>query len=103
MKLSIFCPFGSKTPIHAQKIGVLGISPPKWGKGDINEIPKRHALVRVLLLSVISTGSAVFAGTIGVPNTRTDKDHAECDICSNRPRLRERRRPGNHCSSHLQL
>jgi len=31
MKLSIFCPIGLKTPIHATKIGVLGISPPKWG------------------------------------------------------------------------
>jgi len=32
MKLSIFCPFGLKTPIHASKIGVLvGISPLKWG------------------------------------------------------------------------
>jgi len=34
MKLSIFCPFGLKTPIHAPKIGVLwgfgGISPSKW-------------------------------------------------------------------------
>ena len=32
MKLSTFCPFGLKTPIHAPKIGVFGvISPPKWG------------------------------------------------------------------------
>ena len=32
MKLSIFRPFGLKTPIHAPKIGVFwGISPPKWG------------------------------------------------------------------------
>ena len=32
MKLSIFRPFGLKTPIHAPKIGFFwGISPPKWG------------------------------------------------------------------------
>jgi len=32
MKLSIFCPFGLKTPIHAPKIGFFGgIWPPKWG------------------------------------------------------------------------
>ena len=34
MKLSIFCPFGLKTPIHALRIGIFrggGISPPKWG------------------------------------------------------------------------
>ena len=28
MKLSIFCPFGLKTPIHAPKIGVLGVFHP---------------------------------------------------------------------------
>ena len=30
MKLSIFCPFGVKTPIHAPKIVFWGILPPKW-------------------------------------------------------------------------
>jgi len=31
MKLSIFCPFGLKTPIYAtKKLGVSGISPSKW-------------------------------------------------------------------------
>jgi len=32
MILSIFCPFGLKTPIYAPKIGVFGGSPPqkKW-------------------------------------------------------------------------
>jgi len=33
MKLSIFCPFGLKTPIHAPKNwGFGGISPRKWGE-----------------------------------------------------------------------
>jgi len=32
MNLSIFCPFGLKTPIHApQYWGFRGISPQKWG------------------------------------------------------------------------
>jgi len=29
MKLSIFCPFGLKTPIHAPKIGVFGVFHPQ--------------------------------------------------------------------------
>jgi len=43
MKLSIFCPFGLKTPIHAPKIGVLGYFTPKIGS-NINISPKRHIL-----------------------------------------------------------
>ena len=41
MKLSIFCPSGLKTPIHAPKIGVLGYFTPKMGS-TINETPKRQ-------------------------------------------------------------
>ena len=41
MKLSIFGPFGLKTPIHAPKIGVLGvIYTPKMGSNI--KISKRH-------------------------------------------------------------
>jgi len=37
MKLSIFFPFGLKTPIHApKKWGFRGISPPKWGAMSTN-------------------------------------------------------------------
>jgi len=43
MKLSIFCPFGLKTPIHAPKIGVFGDFTPKMGS-NVNETPKRHIL-----------------------------------------------------------
>jgi len=39
MKLSIFCSFGLKTPIHAPKIGILVDFAPKMG-GNINETPK---------------------------------------------------------------
>ena len=46
MKLSIVCPFGLKTPIHAPKIGVLGYFTPKMGS-NVNETPKRHILARV--------------------------------------------------------
>ena len=46
MKLSIFCPFGLKTLIHAHKIGVFRGFTPKMGS-NINETPKRHILARV--------------------------------------------------------
>jgi len=46
MKLSIFCPFGLKTPIHASNIGVFGGFHPKMGS-NVNETPKRHILARV--------------------------------------------------------
>jgi len=31
VKVLLFCEFGSKTPIQAPKIGVLGLLPLKWG------------------------------------------------------------------------
>ena len=47
MKLSIFCPFGLKTPIHApQKLGFSGDFTPKMGS-NVNETPKRQILARV--------------------------------------------------------
>ena len=52
MKLSIFCPFGLKTPIHAPKIGVLGYFTPKMGS-NVNETPKRHILVRIRVVWAI--------------------------------------------------
>ena len=39
MKLSIFCLFGLKTPIHAPKIRVFGVFCPKMGR-NVNETPK---------------------------------------------------------------
>ena len=53
MKLSLFCPFGLKTPIHAPKIGGFGgISPPKMGS-NVNETPKRHILARIRVVWAI--------------------------------------------------
>ena len=46
MKLTIFCQFGLKTPVHAPTIGVLVDFIPKMGR-NINETPKRHTLARV--------------------------------------------------------
>ena len=43
MKLSIFCPFGLKTPIHAPKIGGFGGFHPKMGS-NVNEPPKGTSL-----------------------------------------------------------
>jgi len=58
MKLSIFCLFGSKTPIHAKK-NVLwgGDFTPKMGD-NINEILKRHTLARVIKRENPSTALA---------------------------------------------
>jgi len=53
MKLSIFCPFGLKTPIYAPKNwGFRGISLPKMGS-NVNETPKRHILARVRVVWAI--------------------------------------------------
>ena len=41
MKLSIFCLFGLKTPIHTAKIRVFGDFTPKMGS-SVNETPQRH-------------------------------------------------------------
>ena len=61
MKLSIFRPFGLKTPIHAPKIGVLGCITSKMGS-NINETPKRHKLpVGYSCLHLCSTGAILRA------------------------------------------
>ena len=52
MKLSIFCPFGLKTPIHAPKIGFLGVFHPKNGE-QYHKTPKRHILARVRVVWAI--------------------------------------------------
>ena len=48
MKLSIFCPFGLKTPIHTPKMDFT----PKMGS-NVNETPKRHILARVRVVWAI--------------------------------------------------
>ena len=59
MKLSIFRPFGLKTPIHAPKIGVLGYFTPKMGS-IVDETPKgtsagRNGSSGVLITSLSAT------------------------------------------------
>ena len=59
MKLSIFCPFGLKTPIHAPKIRVLGVFHPQNGEQCQRNTPKGtsagHNSTRgVLIMSVSS-------------------------------------------------
>ena len=49
MKLSIFCPFGLKTPIHAPKIGVLGIFHPQNGQQCRRNPQKAHLRVVTVL------------------------------------------------------
>jgi len=58
MKLSIFCPFGLKTPVHALKLGFVGYFTHKMGS-NINKIPKgtsasRNGSKGVLSMSVSS-------------------------------------------------
>ena len=53
MKLSIFCPFGLKTPIQAPKIGVLGGFHPQNGGQCQTKTPKRHILARVRVVWTI--------------------------------------------------
>ena len=52
MKLSIFYPFGLKTPIHAPKLGVSGYFTPKMGS-NVNETPKRHILAQIRVVWAI--------------------------------------------------
>ena len=49
MKLSIFCPFGLKTPIHVAKIGVLGVFYPENGEQYQRNPLKAHLLVVAVL------------------------------------------------------
>ena len=58
MKLSIFCQFGLKTPIHAPKIVFFGVFHPKWGvistKPPKDTSPGRNGSSGVLFMSVSS-------------------------------------------------
>jgi len=49
MKLSIFCPFGLKTPIHAPKIGVFGGFDPQNGDQCQRNPQKEHLRVETVL------------------------------------------------------
>jgi len=51
MKLSIFCPFGLKTPIDAPKIVFFGDFTSKMGS-NVNETPKKAHLRVVTVLAV---------------------------------------------------
>jgi len=48
MKLSIFCQFGLKTPIHASRIGDLGRELTPNTGSNITETHKRHTFARRL-------------------------------------------------------
>ena len=76
MKLSIFCPFGLKTPIHAPKIGFLGISPPKWGamstKPTKGTSSGRNGSSGVLIMSL-----SVIVPEKSLGNKKCDKEEEE--------------------------
>ena len=76
MKLSIFCQFGLKTPIHAPKVGFWGISPRNWGeistKPPKGTSPGRIGSSGVLIMSVSSIVPEKSRG-----NKQCDKEEKE--------------------------
>ena len=77
MKLSIFCPFDSKTPIHAPKIGVLGVFHPQNGDQYQTKHPKgtsagHNGSRRVLIMSVSSIVPEKWRG-----NKKCDEEEEE--------------------------
>jgi len=74
MKLSIFCPFGLKTPIHAPKIGGFrGISPPKWGAMSTKP-PKGTSAGRIGSSGVLIMSLAVIVPEKSHGNKKCDKE-----------------------------
>jgi len=79
MKLSIFCPFGLKTLIHAPKIGVFGDFTPKWGamstKPLKGTLAGRNGYSDVLIMSLSVTVPEKSRG-----NKKCDKEEEERHI-----------------------
>ena len=79
MKLSIFCPLGLKTLIHAPKLGFSGISPPKWGamstKPLKGTLAGRNGYSDVLIMSLSVTVPEKSRG-----NKKCDKEEEERHI-----------------------
>ena len=85
MKLSIFCPFGLKTPIHAPKIGVFGDFNPKMGS-NVNETPKRHILARVRVVWAIKCENPSTGLTCRKKGINKKKFRYISPICPEAPR-----------------
>ena len=77
MKLSIFCPFGLKMPIHAPKNwGFRGISPPKWGAMSTKS-PKGTSAIRNGSSGVLIMFLSVILPEKSRGNKKCDKDKEE--------------------------
>jgi len=76
MKLSIFCPFGLKTPIHAPKIVFLGISPPKWGAMS-TKAPKGTSTGRNGSSGVLTMSLSVIVPEKSRGNRKCDEEEEE--------------------------
>jgi len=78
MQLSIFCPFGLKTPIHAPKIGVFGGFHPQNEEQCQRNSQKAH-------LRVITSGVLIMSLSVIVPekscgNKKCDKEEEEEEL-----------------------
>jgi len=54
MKLSIFCPVGLKTPIHAPKIGIFGGFHPQNGEQYQRNRNKKPQKAHVRVITVVA-------------------------------------------------
>ena len=76
MKLSIFCPFGLKTPIHPQNWGFRWISPPKWGAMSTKP-PKGTSAGRNGSSGVLIISLSVIVPEKSRGNKKCDKEEEE--------------------------
>jgi len=72
MKLSIFCLFGLKTPIHAPKIGVFGGFHPQNGEQCQRNPQKAH-------LRVVTVSSGVLIMSLSVIVREKLRGNKKCD------------------------
>ena len=77
MKLSIFCPFGLKTPTHAPKIGVLGIFHPDNGKQYQQTPPKGTSAARSGSSGVLIMSLSAIVPEKSRGNKNCDKEEKE--------------------------
>jgi len=76
MNLSIFCPLGLKTPIHAPNIGVFGGFHPKMGS-NVNEIPKGTSAGRNGSSGVLIMSLSVIVPEKSLENKKCHKEEEE--------------------------
>jgi len=66
MKLSIFCPFGLKTPNHAPKIGVWGVFHPKNGQQYQRNPYRAGATAQPVIFGTIAVNASVTSSPVAI-------------------------------------